>query len=260
MNNKPRKKFTKRNNWLLPLAIIFGILGILYLLIVFLAMPLYTRHWQQIDVPDVRYLSFSAAEKIIDSHKLEPVKGELKYDDALPAGFVVFQNPGSGMVVKKNRRIYLTVSKGKRPVVVPNVVGMAERDARFTLVQGELDVGEISYEFDSYYPAGVVSEQSIEPDEELEAGSAIDLIVSLGEEPDQIYVPQLVGKPQEQAEILIKKSLLTLGNTSYRETSEGASDVVLYQSLEAGTKAEKGDTLDIVLSRLPKGSKEVLPW
>jgi len=259
MNKTPRKT-SLRNNWLKPLVIIVAVLATLYLLLIFLVMPLYTRQWQQIEVPDVRNLSFSAAEKILQHQKLEPVQGEVKYDDSLPAGFVIFQSPTPSMVVKKRRRIYLTVSKGKRPVTVPNLVGMAERDARFTLVQSELDLREIEYEFDRYYPEGVVSEQSIEPESEVEAGSFVDLIVSLGEEPEQIFVPYLIGKPQKEAEFLIKKSLLTLGDIGYRETSEVASDIVIFQSLEAGLKAEKGDTLNIILSKLPPGMREVLPW
>ena len=242
-----------------PLLIIFVSLVALYALAVFIIMPLYTRHWQRVQVPEVTHMSQTAARKIIASKNLAPVNGELKFDDDVPPGYVSFQNPIGNSFVKKGRRIYLNISKGKRPVFVPKLVGMNLRDAEFMIAQAQLELGVISHDFDRYYPENVVMDQAIDPETEIMAGSVIDITVSLGEEPEEIYVPNLYGKTMEEAELLVKKSLLTMGQVNFRE-SESDPNQVIFQSLEVGERAGKGDTVNIVLSKLKKSGEEALPW
>ncbi len=242
-----------------PLLIIIVVLLSLYALVAFLAMPIYTRHWQRVQVPDVRNLSLVAAQKVVKSEKLQPIIGEVKYDDSIPAGYISFQNPLEHTFVKKGRRIYLTQSKGRRPVVVPNLIGTNVRDAKFTIAQYELALGKLSYEFDRYYPEGVVMEQTIEEGREIIAGSIIDLTISLGEEPDEIFVPNLYGKSLEDAELLMSRALLTKGRVSYSESENFDPNVVIFQSLDVGRRAVKGDTINIVLNRR-QSAGESTPW
>ena len=258
MARKPNKNYKSR---VLRQLLIFGaVVAGIYLALIFLIMPLYTRHWQHIKVPDVTNLSFAAAEKVIRSIDLVPREGEVKYDNHSPGGFVTFQNPLAHSFVKKGRRVYLVISRGKQPVPVPNLVGVNLRDVRFVLLQGHLALGKINYEFDAYYPEGVITEQSVEPEMEISAGSAIDITVSLGPEPAAVFVPALVGKTLEEAELLIKKARLTKGRVKYIPKSDAVVSRVLSQSLEPGLRAAKGDTIDIAVSTLAQGQEDKLPW
>lgn len=257
---KTKRKNKSRSGLLIPLLIIVTTLVSLYLFVVFFAMPLYTRHWQRIRVPHVTNLSASAAEKIIGYANLEPIRNETKFDDTLPAGYVIFQNPLANTYVKKGRRIYLTFSKGMRPVVVPKLIGMNVRDARFTILQNQLRVGKISYDFDGYYPEEVVMDQAIQPDVEIFAGTALDITVSLGEEPTDIYIPNMYGKSLEEAEILIQKSQLTKGRVNYRESTQVEPNLVIYQSLEPGARAVPGDTVNIVISKIAGAERGEVAW
>jgi beta-lactam-binding protein with PASTA domain len=243
-----------------PLLIIIIVLLALYLIAAYLFMPMYTRHWQRVHVPDVRNLSLAAAQKVVKFAKLEPVIGEVKYDDSIPAGYVSFQNPLEDSYVKKGRRIYLTQSKGRRPVVVPNLIGTNLRDAKFNIAQHQLELGKLAYEFDRYYPEGVVMDQAIAEKTEIMAGSAIDLTISLGEEPDEIFVPNLYGKTLEEAELLMYRALLTKGRVSYSQSDNFDPNVVIFQSLDVGTRAAKGDTINIAISRFTQGGEDQLPW
>lgn len=261
---KPMTKQKKKYLWfkqkLRPLVVLGAILFAVYLLFLYLIMPLYTRHWQRIKVPDVVDMSFRTAAKVIDSNHLEAVQGELKYDEMKPPGFVIFQQPAGGSFVKKGRRIYLNVSKGKIPMVMPDLVGVPLRDARFSLVQSQLSLGDIEYEFDAYYPQDVVIEQSIDSGTEIQTGRRIDLVVSLGEETQDIFVPNLVGKSMNEAQLLIKKSMLYLDSIEYQQSKKSPAGHVLWQSLIAGESAAKGDTLSIVVTQWPRGEEESIPW
>ena len=46
-----------------------------------------------------------------------------------------------------------------------------------------LEVGEVVYEYNDAFDAGLVIEQSVEPGIMIEEGTEIDLVISLGEEP-----------------------------------------------------------------------------
>ena len=231
-----------------------------YLLAVFLIMPLYTRHWQRKQVPDITFLSETAAEKVVRGASLLPIEGESKYDNSTPPGFVVFQNPLANAYVKKGRRVYFVISKGKQPVKMPNLIGVNMRDAHFVLMQAQLAIGKIDYEFDAYYPEEVIMSQSEEPDVEISAGSPIDVTVSLGEEPVDIFVPALVGRSVEDADMLIKKACLFKGRVTFSPKDSVASQKIIYQSLQAGIQAAKGDTINIVVSTLAPGHEDNIPW
>lgn len=254
-------KYSKERsqNFKFLLLMVSALVG-LYSVIVFVAMPIYTRHWQRIRVPQVTNLSTSAAEKLIRHAKLDPVKSEIKFDDIMPAGYVIFQNPLADTYVKKGRRIYLTSSKGMRPVTVPKLVGMNVRDARFTIFQNQLTLGKVFHDFNSYYPEGVVIDQAIQPDVEVFAGTALDITVSLGEEAADIYIPNMYGRSLEEASLLLRKSHLTKGQVNYRETSEVEPNLVIYQSREPGTRAARGDSVDIVISKIAGGESGGTLW
>ena len=234
------------------LGIAVAALIVLYFLFDLIVMPLYTRQYQAVQVPAVMNLSFSAAEKVLADAGLHAVKGAEKYDETFPAGFVLFQNPEAGSAVKKGRRVYLTVGKGERLFPMPRLIGMAERDAQFALADLNLVMGEIVYESDPFYPEGVISAQAIEPGIEVAVGQKVHLVVSSGLEPYDYIVPELVGKSLSDALLEVEESGLTLGSIEEQETDKLLPNTVISQSLAAGMQAARGDTLSILVSKLPK--------
>jgi beta-lactam-binding protein with PASTA domain len=244
-----------QNHTTRQLGIVVATVIIIYYLFDLIVMPLYTRQYQAVQVPAVTNLSFSAAEKLLADKGLQPVKGAEKYDEKHPTGFVLFQNPEAGALVKKGRRIYLTVGKGERHFSMPRLIGMAERDARFTLGDQGLVPGEITYKGDPFYPEGVVCAQGIDPGQLVAVGQNIDLVVSSGIEPHGYIVPELVGKSLNDALLEIEESGLILGKIEDQETDKVLPNTVISQSLQPGQQAAKGDTLHIVVTKLA-GDKE----
>ena len=228
-----------------------------YLIIVYLILPVYTRHWQSISVPNVTGLSQRAAEKILKNNNLQPLQDIEKFDDRLPPGFIVFQNPEPGRNVKKKRRIYLTVSKGYRNIKMPDLTGLPIRDARFTLDSKQLEIDRIEYNFHHFYPENVIIDQNIAPDTEIPVQTQINLLVSLGEKPVMINVPDLIGNNREQAVFKVKKSGLTLGDITVRESNVFPDETVIYQSINAGATVSEGDTLNITLTDNPSEGEHI---
>jgi beta-lactam-binding protein with PASTA domain len=231
-------------------AVLVALTVVLFFSVDLLIMPFYTRHWQAIEVPDVSYISWTAAKKVLSKKGLKAVHSAEKYDENYPPGFVLFQNPEGGAMVKKGRRVYLSLGRGQRIFSMPRLIGSAERDARFILEENGLRLGNVTYEMDSFYPEDVVSQQSVDPDVDVAIGTVIDLTVSLGVEPDEFIVPSLVGKSKEDAERLTKKAGLTMGRVRYQATNRLVPNTVIRQNIEPGVEVEKGTAIDIVISKL----------
>ena len=223
---------------------------VLYFLLDWAVMPLYTRQYQSIPVPDVMNLTYQAAERRLREAGLRVVKGSEQYHEETVAGDVLFQVPEAGTPVKKGRRVYLTISKGHKLLAMPKLVGISERDARFALQESELLLGTIDYRTDEFYPEGVVCGQSISPGADIRFGTRVDLSVSVGIEPSEFIVPEVVGLSLDQAVQLIRKAGLTPGQITEQSTGKLLPNTVISQSLEAGTSVSKGDTLAMIISIL----------
>lgn len=246
-----------------PPRILGATIGLFFLLFLscnYLVMPLYTRHWQVIRVPEVTHMSATAAEKLLQKRGLKAIKSDEKYDENYPPGFVLFQNPEPGTPVKKGRRIYLTLGKGLRVFEMPKLTGNSERDAKFILNQHDLKLGEISYRNDDFYPSGVVCAQSLPVGREVGVGEIIDFVVSLGDMPSEFIVPQVTGKTLEEALLSIRKAGLTIGEIEYQENHRLLPNTVLGQSIEPGLQVSMGDTLNLSVSKLPDSSSEDKRW
>jgi beta-lactam-binding protein with PASTA domain len=92
------------------------------------------------------------------------------------AGIVVAQEPKAGANLKEGETVALTVSKGGRPVAVPDVVGTTSSEATATLQATGLKVNVVGVP--SSQPSGTVVAQSPAAGQEAPAGSSVRLNVA----------------------------------------------------------------------------------
>ena len=92
--------------------------------------------------------------------------------------------PGPGQLVKKNRKIYVTLNpSGYKRISVPNVVQITRRNAEVKLISVGFSIGEITYE--NNIGKNMVLEvryegEPIEPGVLLHKTSKIDLVLGNG--------------------------------------------------------------------------------
>ncbi|MGI5825551.1 MAG: Stk1 family PASTA domain-containing Ser/Thr kinase [Bacillota bacterium] len=142
---------------------------------------------------------------------------------------------------------------GGKTVEMPDVVGKQLEDA----VQ-ELEAMDIAYtveyktneelEGEEEYEEDEVVEQSVEAGTEIKTGKKVKLIVCSGSGP--IEVPNVLGDNVDDA----KRVLVDAGFNVIVEEKESdeKAGTVLEQSLKAGSEAEKGDNITIVVSKEAK--------
>ncbi len=233
--------------------------AIFMLLVLFMdqvAMPLYTKHGEALPVPNILAKRFETAREILEQQGLEAVKAGEKHDPNLPFGFVLEQNPRPDRLVKKGRRVYLTISVGEREVQVPQLVGLSENNAKETLKSFGFRVGEIEYEYDPNEPPEVVIYQSIPGDALANSGTAVDMTVSLGKPTENVTVPSVFGKPLQLARKELKKSGLIIGEITYRVDPTLLPNTILSQSPEAGEVVPFGQMIDLLATVINEADLE----
>jgi serine/threonine-protein kinase len=180
---------------------------------------------ERYQVPDVVGKTFDLAQADLARAKLQVVKGADRYDENLPAGTVTAVDPAVGTEVKPGDKITVTVSKGRAPLSVPNLVGKNINDARVELQKLELQAVE-QYE-DSDKPKDQVIEQSPANGIGVEKGAEVKLKVSKG--PPAVLVPRVIGLPCPQAQQTLQAQQLTAavqfnpnGTVQFQNPGEGS--------------------------------------
>ncbi|MFU8872507.1 Stk1 family PASTA domain-containing Ser/Thr kinase [Micromonospora sp. SL4-19] len=159
-----------------------------------------SRGPEQLPVPDVVGKDFEVAQAELTDAKLVVAKGPAKYDDELPAGVVLATNPKVGTVVKPGTKVTVTLSKGRAPVTVPNLVGKNLNDARGILAQLGLTPVESYKQSDK--PRDEILGQSPADGAGVEKGAQVKLEVSEG--PPQVVVPRVIDLPCDQAKQMLE--------------------------------------------------------
>ena len=114
------------------------------------------------------------------------VNQEWEYS-TITEGYVISQNPMEKTKVEKGQEVTIVISKGPEnseapKATVPYLIGIRLEDAELQLPSLGLTRGRVDEEFNDKYPEGYVIWQSIDPYEEVDRGTVIDLKVSKGPE------------------------------------------------------------------------------
>lgn len=212
-------------------------------------MPLYVKHSDTVKVPKVTGMNYIEAKKIIEEAGLEIKQGDVKYDETIQIGMILDQNPPSEETVKYGRRIYVTISGGEQLAEVPNLRGKTLRDAKFSLEQRGLKLGETVRKNTNEFPSDVVISQIIQPGSKLKKNSSLDLILSDGPFAGDLKIPELTGKTLEDAKKVISDSKLKLGKITYQTNNEIPPGQIIDQYPKFDKSANENTAVDLFVSR-----------
>lgn len=205
---------------------------------------------KDIQIPKLVGLTQEEAKQLAESQGFGFEVKEEKYDAEIEAGIIISQDPEykANFTIKEGTNIGVVVSLGQQMTIVPKVEGK-EKEEAITLLEEALLEYEIEEKNDEKLEAGYVLEQSLEPEEEVSAGSVVKLTVSLG--PEKTIVTNVQGLTEEKA----KKALEDLGlEVEIFEKEDASKDngIVLNQSIDAGTEVKKGEKITITVNKLPE--------
>lgn len=191
-------------------------------------------------VPAVVERPLRPARRLLEKAGFE-VRTKRVFDDAIPEGRIAAQDPRARTLLEVGEPVVLSVSKGPRPVPVPNVVGRDGGDAQALLEDLDLRVS-ITEIFSNRIPRGDVIRQSPRPQTRVDPGTEVELVVSKG--PRTFPMPDVIGMSRDAA----KAKLTGLGLVVKVNQVPGSSgNEVVGQNPDGGETVRSGDTVTIFI-------------
>jgi len=202
----------------------------------------------KVPVPEVVGLSEAAAESEIVAAGLTVGAITRQFHDTVLRGDVISQTPVADTLIEEGSSVDLVISRGPG-VLVPDVTGMTETDARTTITNAGLNLGSIERKYDDTVPKDHVISQSPVANTRVEESSSVQLVVSKGP-PQPVTVPNVVGMTEEAARNAIESVELVVGTVTYEHSATVEPGEVIRQEPVGGTTAYTGDSVDLWVSRL----------
>ena len=225
-------------------------LAIIIIEAVFFSLKDYTRHGEEIIVPDFLGKDCdSVLEQYSDVFNF--VLLDSVYSKSYPEGSFYQQDPLPNSNVKKGRNLYyVKVSEAPEKVVMPNLRNLSLRQAMVLLKSNGLKVSEL--EFVDHFAKNAVVEQRydgevIEPGTEIVKGSAVRLLVGYGRDDKKTHLPNLLTAKKENVKNLIHEASLNIGKENYMDYDEDERYRVykMNPSYDIKTLVALGSTVDV---------------
>ena len=193
-------------------------------------------------VPQLVQLPRAQAEQWLQSLGLAYDIQE-QFSEVVEEEAVISQHPVAMQPVTSDQVVQLVVSRGPRLRVMPDVIGVSTDEAAERLEKGRFEVS-FHEAFSDTVIRGIVIAQEPAAGESLEAGTAVQVIVSQGSSPQT--VPNVVGRDFRTArEILGRRGL----GAKVIEQSDGAvpPGQVIAQIPAGGLEVPKGTIVTLAV-------------
>ncbi len=195
-------------------------------------------------LPNVVGLAAEVARVDLDRRGFQVIE-VTAFNEDVPAGTVLGQEPLAGAVVDRRSVVVLRISRGVEIVPAPLVVGRAEDDARRAIELVGLAVGETTYVEDDSAPNGVVVAQNPAGGEGAPSGSDVLLtVVRIGE----VNVPALIGRTVDAAQRTLFDNGLLVGSIRLVPTPGASSEIVVGQEPGPGAKVARGYGVRLIVA------------
>ena len=201
----------------------------------------------KVQVPDVRGRSVTDAVTALAQLGLNPRVVRI-FSPEQP-DTVTGQFPSPGDKVVKGTSIRINVSRGAKPVPVPDVTGQPYANAKSALAGQGFVVTRVDIQSDQ--AKGVVVSQDPPPGTDVSKGSKVTLSVSKG--PATTTVPDVTTQNQAAAESILRGSGFTVA-VVYEPVNDPSQDgIVTQQDPAAGSDAQSGEVVTITVGQLQSG-------
>lgn len=212
---------------------------------------------REISVPELKNMNLSQAEETLKDLGLKIGTTSTDYSNTVDKDLVIRQEPASGAKVQSGTEINLVISVGKEDtteiIKVGKYVGMSEKDAIATARNNHLRVRNVDYQYSSSIDKGHVISQSIGAETEVTENSAIDFVISLGEEEKK-------SSPNREVEIRLNVATdkENFNVKIYKVDNKGNRSDLLYNDYHTASDLNENGVLVLKFMSMSGTSVEVL--
>jgi eukaryotic-like serine/threonine-protein kinase len=240
----------QRSRWPWILIGVLVLLGVLIALF-FIGRNLLNENANQVAVPKLTDRTLADAEAKLKQANLKVGKVTKQVDTSLRSGLplaqspVISQSPPPDTQLAEGKSVNLTVGVPQPTTGVPDVTNLTVADATTALQNAGFTLGKTSKQSSDTVPDGRVISQDPAASSQAAKGSAVDLVISTGQQ--LVSVPDLQCQPIGQAQAHLQQVGLTMaesGNTSFVAACPHAGRVAS-QSPAANSQVQPGSTVTV---------------
>ena len=236
----------------------------IFFVAIFMWMKYYTRHGESLQVEDYKGMHISDAIKKAQARSFEVlVLDSIYVPGRKDANVVLQQNPTAFSRVKKNRTIYMTVTRGQGdPVALPRLTGREELEQyqrALNALDIKLKVKERVYNqkyaentiLKLFVDGKEVNAKDLRGDVKVLPGSTVEAIVT-EQGSDFVAVPNLLCQQYENAIFMIQSAQLTIGTEQPDGTVTYKPDAYVYRQIPTyapGKTMRVGEQVSIYLQQ-----------
>ena len=214
----------------------------------FWLMPWLIHQQVEVLVPELVGLDREEAEDQLERLGLRLLAGEEVFDETVPAGTILEQEPLALRPVRRGRPVRVVLSAGAPLTRVPDLTGLSLRQAELALGRTGLRLGRVARSYDPDGSLGVVAQR---PHSGVEAqrGAGVNLLVREGHERSYHRMPDLTGRPINRVRQDLARAGFDIRRVTYRSGDGTLPGTVLDQWPAAGVRIPTGGSIELVASR-----------
>lgn len=207
----------------------------------------------EVYMPEVLELPEDLAEAKLKENFLS-MKPVYQSSEVVEKGYVISQDPQPGTVVSKYSHVNVVVSLGSDKIDLSslNLDTMSVVSARRLLEDSGLSVEIVEEENENVEAGNLIR---FEP-EKAEEGSTVTFYVSKGPRVNMVPVPDLIGKPEEEALALLGEAGLVPGSTSTESSDTVPKGSIIRQAGGENGQIEEGGQISYVVSSGPEARQQ----
>jgi len=233
-------------------GIFFWIFASLAIVVIvnWIAMPVISGSFvETMPVPNVVDMEAVEAEAVLSKAGLKAKWAkDGRYSSEIAANRVLIQMPAAGRTVKENRTIFLTLSKGRQEVEIPDLRGVSPRQAEISLQRLELLPGEKIEGAHTAIPRGVVIRTEPDVGQKVRVGSKVNIIISSGKSLGKILLPNLRDMSLIRATAIIDSLGFKVGQIVSIQLEDKLPNTVLEMSPKPGEYLESDVEINLTVA------------
>lgn len=226
-----------------------GVLVLVFGLAAYTSFSLFVRSGVT-TVPEVEGLTRAeAATRLADQGlRLRGVEAEGRYNEKVPAGSIVLQNPDARTLVKRGSSVSVVLSKGPQRVEVPELADKGLPEAQASLSGAGLTVGRIVGAFSKTKRTGSVMASDPGPGATIPPSTPVHVLLALNVPSERYVMPDLVYRDYESVRPYFEQHRFRFGNVKFERYEGVAAGVILRQFPLPGHPVTKQDNISLVVA------------
>ncbi len=205
---------------------------------------------ETVTVPDITGKTVTQARTELSRKDLSmAVQKTPEFDDKVPRGLVIRQEPAAGSRVRITKPVQVVTSAGSRQTDVPDLANKSLDTALTLLSNAGLFKGKLTQIHTPRYPAGRVIAQEPPPGETVDRNSQVGLLLSQGDREDRFLMPDLIGRKADRVTAQLKALDFKVSDVTYVYYPGAAPGVIVKQYPANGYRIQKGNLITLEVSR-----------